>query len=227
MAAYDLEEQEQLAELKAWWKQYGNLLTNALLGVLVVILAWQGWGLYQGKQAGQAATIFSVLQQAAQAKDAQKIKAASGELLEKFSGTRYASLGALTAAKALVDAGDTKTARLQLSWVVDHGQDEFRDLARLRLASLLLEDKEYEPALKQLEGKPLASFEARFAELRGDILSAQTKKADAVVAYKAALARLDVEDKEAKDSGQGGPGQTSAIARELIQLKLDALGGSK
>src|ERR1035437_3544253 len=127
MATYDLEEQEQLAEIKAWWKMYGNLVVNVLLTVLVVIVAWLGWNRYQGSQSSQAAMVYNVLQNAVQAKDAQRIKAASGELVEKFSGTNYASLGALITAKAMIDAGDAKSAKLQLVWVTEHGKDELRD----------------------------------------------------------------------------------------------------
>jgi predicted negative regulator of RcsB-dependent stress response len=97
-----------------------------------------------------------------QDKDLQKVKAASGELLEKFGSTSYASLGALSAAKALVEADDAKTAKLQLSWVAENGKDELRDLARLRLAALLLDEKAFDQALKQLEGSVSPSFELRF-----------------------------------------------------------------
>ena len=128
MATYDLEEQEQLAEIKAWWKQYGNLLTNILLVAMLAVAAWQGWNWYQRSQSGQSAAVYSVLQKAVQEKDLQKVKAASGELLEKFGNTSYASLGALSAAKALIEADDAKTAKLQLSWVAENGKDELRGL---------------------------------------------------------------------------------------------------
>ena len=116
MAAYDLEEQEQLAELKAWWKQYGNQLINVLLVAALVAAAWQGWNWYQRRQTGQAAQVYSVLTRAIAEKDTQRVKAASGELLEKFGSTGYASLGALTTAKAMIDNDDAKTAKLQLQW---------------------------------------------------------------------------------------------------------------
>ncbi len=140
MAAYDLEEQEQLAEIKAWWKQYGNLLMNVLTAAALTVLAWQGWNWYQRNQSIQASQVYHALSVAVQDNDSQRIKAASGELLEKFSSSTYASLGALSASKAMVDAGDAKTARVQLQWVVDKGKDELRELARLRLATLLLDE---------------------------------------------------------------------------------------
>ena len=226
MATYDLEEQEQLAEIKVWWKQYGNLLVNVATGVALVVIAWQGWNWYQRNQSAQASVIYSVLQKAVADNDSQRIKAASGELVEKFSGSSYASLGALTTAKVLLDAGDAKTAKLQLQWVVDHGRDELRDLGRLRLAAVLLDEKAYDEALKQLDGKVAAGFAARFADNRGDVLAAQGKSADAQAAYRDALAKLDDEENRAKNAEQGWQGQSGAVYRELLQQKLDAVGGS-
>ena len=226
MATYDLEEQEQLAEIKTWWKQYGNQLVNILTVAALVVIAWQGWNWYQRSQSAQAAMVYNVLQNAVQEKDLQRIKAASGELLEKFGGSNYAALGALTTAKAMIDSGDTKTAKLQLMWVVDHGKNEVRDLARLRLAAVLLDEKAYDEALKQLDGDVSAAFTTRFADSRGDVFSAQGKKAEAISAYQAALAKLDDAGK-GKDGAQGWQGQSGAVYREIMQQKLDSLGGSK
>lgn len=226
MAAYDLEEQEQLAELKAWWKQYGNLVVNVVLAVVIAAAAWQGRNWYQGSQSGQAAGVYGALQKAVQDKDLQKIKAASGELLEKYGSSSYASLGALSAAKALVEADDTKTARLQLAWVAENGKDEVRDLARLRLASLLLDEKAYDEALKQLEGSVSPAFAARFMDMKGDVLAAQDKKADAVTAYQAAVDKIKELDKAADTKG-GSQVQAAGMLQELLQQKIDALGGSK
>ena len=228
MATYDLEEQEQLAELKAWWKMYGNLVVNVLLAILVVVAAWLGWNRYQGSQSTQAAMVYNVLQNAAQAKDSSRIKAANGELVEKFGSTRYASLGALVTAKAMIDSGDAKTAKLQLAWVAEHGKDELRDIARLRLAAVLIDEKAYDEALKQLDGASGPAFAVRFADTRGDVFVAQGKKAEAQNAYQAALTKLD-EAAKAKEGGsaQDSPAQSNTIYRELVQQKLDAQGGSK
>ena len=228
MAAYDLEEQEQLAEIKAWWKQYGNLLINVLTVAAVLLLAWQGWGWYQRNQAGQASMLYHVLQKAVQEKDMQRIKAASGELLEKFGGTNYAPLGALSASKAMIDAGDAKSAKAQLQWAASNGKDEVRDLARLRLATLLIDEKAYDEALRQLEGSVTAAFEPRFIDSRGDVLYAQGKKDEAVKAYQAAQAKLAEADKSGKGiNSQNWQMQSNAVYREIIQQKIDALGGTK
>lgn len=212
MAHYDLEEQEQIDTLKTWWKMYGNLVTGVVVAGSLAVIGWQGWNWYQRSQAAQASAIYGVLEQAVAARDAQKVKAAAGELAEKFGGTTYAALGALVAARQSFEAGDLKTARAQLTWAADNGKDEIRDLARLRLASVLLDEKAYDEALKQLEAAHAAAFAARFLELKGDVLAAAGKKPEARAAYQAALEKGEVRE------GRGGAG------RELLRQKLDSLG---
>ena len=190
MAHYDLEEQEQIDTLKTWWKMYGNLVTGLVMAASLAVVGWQGWNWYQGGQSAKAAAIYGVLEQAAAAGDAQKVKAAAGELAEKFGRTAYASLGAMVAAKQSFDAGDLKTAKTQLIWVAENGKNEVRDLARLRLAAVQLDEQAYDEALKQLEAAHAAAFDARFLELKGDVLTAQGKKAEARTAYKSALEKM-------------------------------------
>lgn len=223
MATYDLEEQEQLAEIKSWWKQHGNTVTGAILVASLAVAGWQGWNWYQRNQAAQAGAILSVLQHSVQVGDAQRIKAASGELLEKFSGTPAAALGALTAAKAAADAGDVKTARAQLGWVVANGQDETRELARLRLATILIDEKAYDEALRLLDGQVSEGFAARFADVRGDVLSAAGRKSEAAAAWRGALAALDVAD-TAKGRSTLQERDANAPYRQLLRLKIEATG---
>ena len=212
MAHYDLEEQEQIDSLKTWWKMYGNLVTGVVVAASIGVIGWQGWNWYQRSQAAQASAIYGVLEQGAALRDGQKVKAAAGELAEKFGGTTYAWLGAMVAARQSFDAGDLKTAKAQLTWAVDNAKDEVRDLARLRLAAVLLDEKAYDEALKQLDAAHDAAFAARFLELKGDVLAAQGKVPEARAAYKAALDKGEVRE------GRGGAG------RELLRQKLDSLG---
>ncbi len=211
MAHYDLVEQEQIDSIKTWWKMYGNLISTLVLVASVAVAGWQGWNWHQGGQATQAAAIYGVLEQAVAAGDAQKVKAAAGELSEKFGSTAYASMGAMLAARQSFDNGDLKTAKAQLGWVAENGKNEFKDLARLRLVAVHLDEKSYDEALAQLAKPHATSFDGRFAELKGDVLSVQGNKAEAIAAYKLALEKL---------SEKAGAG------RELLQQKLDHLGGA-
>lgn len=208
--AYDLEEQEQLATLKAWWNQYGNLLTWLVIVALAAYSAWTGWNYYQRNQSAQAGQLYEELQKAASANDTAKVQRAAVDMEAKFAGTAYAQMGALTAARSAFDAGDLKVAKEQLQWVVDRGlTDEYKSIAKIRLAGILLDEKAYEEGLKLLSGDFPVQFAAAVADRKGDILVAQSKIEDARASYKQALDKID--DKNP--------------ARQLIQLKLDAIGG--
>lgn len=224
MAVYDLEEQEQLEEIKTWWKQYGNLVTTAITVVALAVAAWQGWNWWQRNQAAQASAVYIGLEQAIGMQDAKKTRELAGTLIEKYPGTAYAALGALLSARAQVEFGDVKTAHAQLQWVAEQGKDEVvRDLARLRLATLLLDEKSYDEALKQLAAPSQTALSARFAELKGDVLAAQGKKNDAAASYTAALAALDTASKR----NGANPNSPHAPYRDMLQAKLDSLGAAK
>ncbi|MBK7136249.1 MAG: tetratricopeptide repeat protein [Rhodocyclales bacterium] len=220
MATYDLEEQEQISELKTWWKMYGNLVTAVLLAVSAGAVGWQAWSWYQRTQAAEASVIYAAVQKGAMERDPKRVREAAGELTEKYPGTAYAAMAALTSARMQFDAGDLKTARAQLQWVAEKARDrDLRDLGRLRLAHVLFDDKALDEALKLLADEPVPAFAARFGELKGDILVAQGKHAEAKAAYQAALAKQDAAEKDA-----GSQGGRETQYRDLLQLKLDSLG---
>jgi len=207
----DLEEQEQLAELKAWWQQYGNLVLLTIVAASLAVAGWGGWRWYERNQAAQASALYETLTKAARAGDAKALRDAGGALTEGYTRTLYASMGALVAARFHADRGELKSAKAQLQWVVERAPaEDFRDLARLRLAAVLLDEKAYDEALKLIEAKPLDAYAAQFAALRGDVLLAKNQPAEARAAYKLAL--------EKENGGSGA-------FRESVQMRLDALGG--
>lgn len=222
MAAYDLEEQEQISEIKAWWARYGNAVTAGLLVAAIGVFGWQAWNWYQRNQAAQASGILAEVQKAAAGPDAKAAAARAGELIEKFPGTTQAALAVLLSAKLQTEGGDLKTAKAQLGWAAERaGELELREIARLRLANLLLDEKAYDEALKVLEREPLPGFAGRFHELRGDIQALQGKSADAKKSYEAAIARIDEASKGAP-AGRGDDRQ-----KTMVQLKLESLGGGQ
>ncbi len=209
--ALDLEEQEQVAELKAWWQQHGTLIVAAIVALALALAGWQAWRWYQASQATRAGVLYDALGRGAAAGDAKAVRDASGALIESYSGTLYATMGALTAARFYFDHDDAKSAKLQLQWAVEHSpSDDFRDLARLRLAALLVEEKAYDEALRELEQAHGAAYDAQYAALKGDALVAKNDAAQARAAYKLAL--------EKADSG-------NAAFRESVRMRLEALGG--
>jgi len=209
--ALDLEEQEQVAELKAWWQQHGRLVTAVIVAAALGFSGWQGWRIYQQNQAANAAGLYDTLARAAEGGDAKAMRDAGGTLIESYPRTLYASMGALVAAKFHFEKNDLKSAKLQLQWVVDNTtSEEMRDLARLRLAAVLLDEKAYDEALKLLNTQHAAAFEAQYAAMRGDTLLAKNQVADARAAYKLAMEKS---------------GQQDAAFRESVRMRLDALGG--
>lgn len=208
MAIYDLEEQEKIDNLKSWWKTYGTLLVVVVAVFMAGIAGVQAWNYYQRQQVEQAAELYESLLQLKGSGDTRKIDDAAGLLMQGFPGSGYASRAALISARASFDAGDTQTTKSRLQWVLDNSkEDELKDLVRLRLAGILLDEKKYNEAVQLLEAKHAESFDALYADLKGDILSAAGKPAEARIAYQSGL------DKMGKNS----------TYYNIVQMKLDSL----
>ncbi len=205
----DLEEQEQLAELKHFWKQYGDRITWALLLVLGAVAAWNGYHYWQRSQAAQAAVMYDEVERAVQSGEMPRLDRALGDMKERYGGTAFAQQAGLLAAKTYYDKGNVDAARSALSWVAGKSSDPgYQAIANLRLAGLLLEAKAYDEALKALSGSFSSDFAALAADRRGDILMAQGKKAEARSEYEKAYKAMD--------------GRTEY--RRLVEVKLNALG---
>jgi predicted negative regulator of RcsB-dependent stress response len=208
MAAYDLDEQEKLGDLKAWWSRYGNYITAAVTVVALAVAANQGWKYYTGKQAAEASTLYFALSDAAGKNETAKAKDAAAQLIEKFPNTGFAARGALLAAKVAFDANDLPGAKTQLDWVVANSKEiELASIARLRLAAVLLDQKQFDAAIAALDAKHSPSFEGLFLDMKGDIFNIQGKPSDAKTAYEAALIKLDAKGSQ----------------KQYTQLKLDAV----
>lgn len=212
MAALDLQEQEQLDTLKAWWKENGNRLLGVLLIAVVAMGGWRGWQYYQNKQSSEAATLYAGFLLQLESNDAKRINDAAAAVMDKYAGSGYAPRAALLAAQVNEQGKEAARAKTQLQWVIDHAAEAgLKDVARLRLAAVLLDEKNYADAMKLLEAKHPASFDGLYADLRGDVLSAQGKTDEARSAYKLAYEKTDAK----------------SMYRNLIQIKMDALGEVK
>jgi predicted negative regulator of RcsB-dependent stress response len=210
--AYDLEEQEQIARFKAWWNQHGTMVIMVFTACLVALAAFNGWRYYRQQQAMSAGTLYQQMEQAAAASDHKRVRDIATQITARYGGTTYGALAALNAARASVETGDLSGARTLLKWVIDNApEDALRDLARLRLAAVLLDEKSYAEALALIESKPQETFGGLYADLKGDILVAQGKPAEARAAYQVALDRSDAQ----------------SAYRSVLQAKLDAVGEGK
>jgi predicted negative regulator of RcsB-dependent stress response len=217
MATYDLEEQEQLEELKTWWKMHGTLITLVVAALAVAVVGWQGWQWWQRSQTGQAAQLYGNMQQALMQQDVKRVRLLAGELIDKYAGTAYAGMAAMMSGKVLVETGDLKSAQAQFGWAAEHATDQgTRDLARLRQAIVLADEKSFDAALKLLAVPPVPSFMSRYLEVRGDILVAQGKAGEARSAYDEAIRALE--------GGRKAEGLPPGPYLEILQSKRDAAG---
>lgn len=215
MAVYDLEEQEQISQIKAWWEQYGRFVTAIAVAAALTSVGWQAYNWYRNNQAAEAGALYYAVQAAVESGDAARTRENAGLLIERFPRSVYADMGAMLSASMQFAQGESKNARTHLDWLVANGSDPvMRDLARLRLAAVLLEEGNRSEALAALEKPPVAALSSRFDDLRGDILSLEGKHAEARKAYQAALQSLARQGVAAGDA-----------LYEVIRVKSESLEG--
>ena len=208
---YDFEEQERIAELKAWWEDNRMFVLLAVVAALVAFASYRGWVYWSARQAEEAAALYRPVAEAAKAKDAKKIPETAQAVIDKHPGSYYASEAALVVAKSAFESGNLEEARKRLDWVMANGVDEHRGVARARLAAILMEQKKYDDALKVLDAGKDEAFVALSADLRGDIMLAQGRVDEARAAYKLAMEK----------AGPRNP------VKNIAETKLNALGGAQ
>jgi predicted negative regulator of RcsB-dependent stress response len=205
----DLEEQEQLDQLKHFWKQFGNLITWALILVMGSFAAWNGYQYWQRNQAMKSAQLYDEVDRAAKAKDLPKLERAFGDIKDKFGGTEYAQQAGLLASKVFFENDKVDVAKAALTWVAERsGNAGYQAIAKLRLAAILADNKAYDEALKLISGDVPKEFDGLVADRKGDILALQGKSTEAKTEYSKAYAALPA----------------SVDYRHLVEFKLNALG---
>ena len=206
----DLEEQEQLDELKHFWKRYGAFITWALIAVLGAFAAWNAYEYWKRNQSAQAAALFEEVEKAVRAGDIEKTERAFSDMKDRFASTTYAHQAGLLAAKTFYTADKVDLAKAALTWVAEKSNDKgYAAVAALRLSAILIEAKAYDEALKLLSNDIAPEFGALAADRRGDIYSVQGKKAEAKVEYQKAFVTME----------------EGTEYRRLVEVKLNALGG--
>lgn len=210
MAAHlDLEEQEQLAELKHFWKNWGNLISWVLIAVLGSYAAWNGWQYWQRNQAAKASALYDEVEKSVLSQDLPRIERSVADMKDKFGSTQYAHQAGLLAARTLAEKGKPEQARALLAWVAaDAPEAALRELARLRLAALQWDTQSADEALKTLQADFSADMAPLAADLKGDLLLSKGQNAEAVAAYQQAYKGL----------------VAGSEYRRVVQAKLGALG---
>ena len=209
--SYDFEEQERLAELKAWWEDNRWYVVGAIVAGIAAFAGYRGYHWWSQREAEAAAALYNPVADAVAAKDEKKADEAAAKVLAEHPGSFYASEAALVLAKSAFDAGKLDEARKQLEWVVANGAEAHRGIARVRLAGVLLEQKKYDDALRVLDGNKDEAYAPLAADMRGDIMLAQHRLDEARASYKVAAEKADPRNP----------------VKSIAQTKLNALGGSQ
>ncbi len=209
--SYDFEEQERLAEMKAWWEDNRWYVIGALAAAILGFAGYRGWHYWTTQQAENAASMYAPVAAGQKAKDAAKVAEAGKALIDKYPGSFYASEAALVLAKNAFEAGNLDEARKRLEWALANGVEAHRGVARLRLAAVLLEQKKFSEALQALDGNTDEAFVALAADLRGDVMLAQGRIDEARAAYKLAMEKATPRNP----------------VRNIAETKLSALGGAQ
>ena len=205
---YDLQEQEHLATFRAWWDKYGTIVLVAVTAVLLAFAAWNGWRWYERREAAAATAVYEQVVRALEANEAARVRELASRLSRDYAGTAFAAMAALHAARIEQEGNDLPAARARLQWVVDEsGQRELVPIARVRLAGILLDGKNYAEALKVLAAEPPPEHRVAFADRRGDVLYAQGRADEARAAWQQALKHAEPQHP----------------LRPLIELKLEAV----
>jgi predicted negative regulator of RcsB-dependent stress response len=208
--SYNLEEQDQLAQLRDFWERWGTLLTLLLAAALLGVAGMRGWQWWQQREAVKASALYVQIGQRLGAGDLSGARAVYGELQHDFAASVYAPMGALELAKASAVRGDTEQARTLLQWTATHAKDTaYRAAALLALSAMRLDAKQYDAALASVRASPDPAFDGLFSARRGDILALQGKRDAARQAYTQALQQLS--------PGDG--------YRGMVERSLEAVGG--
>lgn len=209
MATYDLEQQEQLEQVKQFWNRYGNLITTLALIVALAFAGWTGYNYWQNQQSIKAAGLYEELDKAVVAGDAKKVAQSFADLSKDYARTTFAQQGALVAAKVAADRKELDQARAALQWLVQNGKNpDLVAIGRLRLAGMQMDAKQFDEALKTLDVAVPDEFAPLANDRKGDIFMAQGKTEQAIAAYEKAWKAMDA----------------SVDYRRFIEGKLVALG---
>ncbi len=210
--SYNLEEQDQIEQLRAFWQQWGTAISGLLLVAALAWAGWSGWHWWTTRRAAQASSLYTQLSQRIAASDLNDAAPIFGKLRQDYGSTVYAQMGALSLARAYDDSGRQTQALPLLEWAGSHGPVAAqRAAALLNLAALQIDARQYEAALHTLRTPPVPAFDALFLTRRGDVYAAQGERAQARKAYEQALSKLSPD----------------AALRQLLQIKIESVGGAQ
>ena len=177
--AYSIEEEQEINQLKDWWKENGKTIIVAFILGVGGMFGWRYWQAHQAEQIAQASAQYDALIYSAQ-QDEQAKKANIEQFVQANSKTAYAVFALLDEAKKETEKQDFAAAEVNLNQALTQSQDEvLTSIVALRLSAVQFQLGQLDNALTTLNQVKGESFNARKAILTGDI---QVAKGDKVAA---------------------------------------------
>lgn len=199
---------EQLEDIKQWWKKYRAPIISGLVIGALALGGSRAWISHQENQAQSASAEYAQLRMELATGNTEAVTRRGGYLIDNYARSPYAVLAALALAKMHVEQNDLAAAANRLQWAVEHARTpELVHVARLRLARVIAADGRGQQALTLLEGTDAGAFAAAYEELKGDLYAENGQSDRARTAYRNAMSALEF--------GAGA---------EIVQMKLDGLG---
>lgn len=201
--------EQELEALKQWWNENGR---TVVIGIVLGLGGVFGWTTYQQRLEANAEALSAMYQQIIDATSEGQhdvVRAQAAAIIESSPKSGYAVLGSLLAARSAYAQKDLDAAKNHLFWVIQNAdKPTFKDVARIRLARVLVEENRLNEARANLDGVEARSFSPTVDEIRGDIRMIEGDIAGAREAYRRILSADNV----------------SSATRERVQMKVDDLG---
>lgn len=203
-----LTEQEQVEILKSWIKQYSMVILGGVIIAVVVMTGWRWWQQRQNTTYMHASAVYDEMLTMRAQNDAERTVVQAQKLFTHYPQTTYGQMAALMLARDAIVKKNYPEAETHLNWVLDHSKiNAIRQIARLRLARLLLAEHKPDESLKLLSTVEDNNFNGLIDEVRGDVLLDKKDINGAREAYKLALSELP----------------NAEVIRPLLQMKYDNL----
>jgi len=209
MAEDYLADDEQVEAVKRWTAENGLWVLGGIVIGAVLLFGWRYYESYRNEHALKAAAQFGDMTAALDRGDRVVARRIADGLIRDYSNTPYADQAELARARLSVEANDLAGAVAPLTAVMSGSSDEeLRNIARLRLARVLIDQGKADAALSALADAKAGAFAGRYHEVRGDALYAKKDLGGALTEYKSALAASEA---HGVDAG-------------LLQLKIADIG---
>lgn len=196
MSVY-MTEEEQLENIKKWWRRYGNIITIIFSLILLCIAGYRYMNWHQDKLTQQASMTYESMMVAFSHQNIKGVRSYANELIKDYANTVYADVAHMTLAKVYVSKNKLDQAKTELQTVAEKSKmTSLKQIAKIRIARLLAAEKSYTNALKELSSVDDEAYLPVINELKGDIYGATGQYEQAITAYKLAI-------NEVKNNGMG------------------------